>query len=176
MLQVRLTPETPAVLSRQLRQGSGTFLGQRRGAVALSLLAAGSMGVIALYQTGIIKHLPDPPLRVFDSDRIDASAEAYSMLSTPDAVLGLGSYAATLALAAMGGEDRERTRPWIPLALAGKLAFDLAQAVRLSVQQWGHFHAFCIWCLLAAGSTVATVPLIIPETLAALRQLRRQFA
>ncbi len=161
----------PEELSRQLREGTGRFLARRRGVVGTSLVSIGSMALISLYQTGIIKHLPDPPLPRFDSDRVDASPEAYSMLSMPDAPIGLGSYAATLALAAMGGEDRARERPWIPLALAAKALVDAAQAGKLTVDQWKDHRAFCVWCLLAAGGTFATVPLVIPEACAALRHL-----
>lgn len=167
--RVRLTPVSPATLSRQLRHGRGPFVARRRAVVGLALLGAEAMQVIALYQTGIIRHLPEPPLPFLDADRIDASPEGYSRLSTPDGILGLGSYAATAALAAMGGAARSTTAPWIPLALTAKVGFDLAQAVRLSVTQWRDYHAFCGWCLLAAGTTVATVPLVAPEALAAAR-------
>ncbi len=37
---------------------------------------------------GIIEHLPEPPLPYFDADKVDAAAEAYAKLSTPDAVIG----------------------------------------------------------------------------------------
>jgi hypothetical protein len=69
-------------LSRELRLGSGRFLTQRRGIVGLSLLAAGSMGLITLYQMGIIRHLPEPPLPMLNADKVDASAEAYSRFSS----------------------------------------------------------------------------------------------
>jgi len=121
------------------------------------------MALISLYQMGIIEHLPEPPLPHFDADKVDAAAEAYAKLSTPDAVIGLGNYAATLGLAAMGGQDRATERPWIPLALAAKVAFDAVQAGKLSVDQWTEHRAFCFWCLLAAGSTFAAVPLVVPE-------------
>jgi hypothetical protein len=90
----------------------------------LSLAAIGSMGMIVLYQTGIIKHLPEPPLPGLDADTVDAAAQAYAYFMTPDGVLGLGNYAVTLGLAAMGGQNRARTHPWIPLALAAKVALD----------------------------------------------------
>ena len=108
----------PEELSRQLREATGGFLEQRRKIAGLALAAAGSMGLISLYQTGVIKSLPDPPLSLFDSEKVNA--EAYSRLSMPDAPLGLGSYAATLGLAAMCGENRAEEKPWIPLALAAK--------------------------------------------------------
>jgi hypothetical protein len=158
-------------LGRELRLGSGRFLSHRRRIVGLSLAAAGSMGLIALYQMGIIRHLPEPPLPMLDADKIDASAEAYSRFSTPDGILGLGSYAVTAGLAAMGGQDRAKEQPWLPLALAVKVVFDTSQAIRLFFDQKRKYGAFCFWCLLATGTTLATIPLIIPETIAAIRQL-----
>src|SRR5438270_7194243 len=149
-------------LSRELRTESTPDLARRRGIVALSLAASASMGVIALSQTGIIKHLPEPPLRFFDADRIDASPEAYKRFATPDALLGLGSYAATAGLAAMGGRERPR---WISLALAAKIGFDVANAMRLTVAQWRDYRAFCFWCLIAAGATFAMIPLVMPEAI-----------
>lgn len=109
----------------------------------------------------------------FDADKVDAAPDAYAMLSMPDAVIGFGSYAATLGLAAMGGEDRAAERPWIPLAMATKALVDAGQAGKLSVDQWKDHRAFCFWCLLAAGATFAAVPLALPEARAALRHLFR---
>jgi uncharacterized membrane protein len=168
------TVVNPGKLSAQLRCDSGEFLEERRGVIALSLTAIGCMGLIALYQTGVIRSLPDPPLPLVDSNKVDASEEAYAKLQTPDAVLGLGSYAMTMGLAAMGGKDRAREQPWIPLALAGKAAADALQAAKLSYDQWARHRAFCIWCLIAAGATFATVPLVVGEAAAALRELARK--
>ncbi len=162
---------TPEQLSRELRLGSGRFLQQRRKVLGLSLIAAGAMIPISLYQMGVIKHLPEPPLPRLDADAVDASAEAYAILATPDAVLGLGSYAVTAWLAAIGGEDRVRAQPWIPLALAAKVSLDALFGVKLTVDQWTRHRAFCSWCLLAAGASVATVPFAVPEARAALRRV-----
>ncbi len=164
----------PEELSQQLRLGAGKFLPQRRGIVGLEMVAVGAMSLITLYQMGIIKHLPEPPFRGLDADRVDASAEAYSRFSTPDGILGIGNYAMTMGLAAMGGQNRAQKQPWIPLAFAAKVAFDVSQAIRLFVDQKTKYHAFCSWCLLAAGTTLVTVPLVIPETYAALRQLMKK--
>jgi short-subunit dehydrogenase/uncharacterized membrane protein len=158
-----------ARLSEQLRRGSNGDLRRRRGVVGLSLVASASMALIALYQMGIIKHLPEPPLRMLDADKVDASAEAYEKFNMPDAILGFGSYAATMGLAAMGGPDRVKETPWIPLALAAKVAFDVVNAGKLSVDQWTKHRAFCFWCLIAATATFATAPLVIPEAVAAAR-------
>jgi uncharacterized membrane protein len=156
-------------LSRELRQDTTPDLRRRRRIVGLSLIASASMGVIALYQTGIIKHLPEPPLPFLDADRVDASAEAYAKFDTPDAVLGLASYGVTAVLAAMGGKDRASTAPWVVLALAGKVAFDALNALKLSIDQPVKYRAFCFWCLIAASATFASVPQVIPEVRKAIR-------
>ncbi len=156
-------------LGRELRNTQSRFLRNRRGVVALSMIASASIALIALYQTGLIRHIPEPPLPMMDADEVAASAEAYARFDMPDAILGLGSYAATMGLAAMGGPERHRTMPWLPFALAGKVAFDVANAARLSVDQWTKHKAFCFWCLIAAGATFATAPLVLGEMKAAAR-------
>jgi uncharacterized membrane protein len=160
----------PEALSRELRSGSGRFLQLRRKALGLSLVAMGAMAPISLYQMGVIKHLPEPPLPRLNADSVDAAAEAYAILATPDAALGLVSFAVTAWLAAAGGEDRAKKHPWIPLALAGKVAVDAANGGRLTIEQWTKHRAFCSWCLLAACASFATVPAVIPEARAALKR------
>src|SRR5690348_11740994 len=103
---IELETYRPAVLSWQLRETTNPFLRERRGIVGLSLLATAALSLIGLYQMGILKRLPEPKLPRFDAGQVNRSAEAYRWLETPDAFLGLGSYAATMTLAAMGGPDR----------------------------------------------------------------------
>lgn len=162
----------PGTLSRELRLESSRFLGLRRKVLGTSLVASGAMAMISLYQMGIIRHLPEPPFPYLNADEVDAAAEAYAIFETPDAVLGLASYAATAWLAAAGGEDRWRTRSWLPLALAGKAAGDAIFGSKLTVDQWTKHRAFCFWCLLGASASIASVPLAIPEARAALRHMR----
>ena len=162
----------PERLSRQLREGVSQYLQRRRAIVGLSLVSVASMGIITLYQMGLIEHLPEPPLPYFDADKVDASAEAYEKLVVPDATLGLLSYAATIVLASMGGKDRARQQSYLPLALLAKVLVDAGQAGKLTVDQWTKHRGFCSWCLLAAGATVARVPLGIPEARAAYEHYR----
>lgn len=161
-------------LSRELRLDSTDELRRRRQIVGLSMIASASMALIALYQTGIVKHLPEPPLPFLDADRVDASAEAYEKFETPDAALGLASYAMTAVLASMGGKNRASAQPWIVLALAGKLTFDALTAIRLTIDQPVKYKAFCFWCLLAASATFASVPLAVPEVRQAWRSARKR--
>jgi uncharacterized membrane protein len=157
-------------LSDELRGADGDpLMTRRRRIAALAVGGAGAMGVISLYQLGIVRHLPEPPLPWLDADRVDASGEAYRLGHVPDAAPTMAWYGLTLALAAAGGRDRP---PWLPLALAGKVVADAASAVLLTVEQASRHRAFCGWCLLAAGASVAMVPQALPEARAAWRQLR----
>lgn len=159
----------PATLSRDLREtDEDPHLDNRRRVAALSLTAAACMGLIALYQLGILKHIPEPPLPKLDADKVDASAEAYEKLQVGDAFLGFVSYGVTMLLAAAGGTRRWQEQPWLPLTLAGKAAIDAAQAAKLTVDQWTKHRAFCFWCLTAAAATFVTLPLTWPEAKAAL--------
>jgi uncharacterized membrane protein len=159
-------------LGRQLRHSAGGYLRQRRGVAALSLGSIASLGLISLYQIGLIPHVPEPPLPHFDADKVNGSAEAYAKLATPDAILGLASYAATMTLAMMGSEDRAQEQPWLPLAFATKVGFDAALALQLFAAELTKHKALCFWCLLVTAATLGSVPLVVPEAKAALRALR----
>lgn len=163
----------PTELSRQLRHRHDAFMPQRRKVVALSLISAGSMALIALYQIGSIRHLPEPPLPYLDADKVDASDEAYARFSTPDAFLGLVSFGVTALLAAMGEPGRAISRPLLPMALAVKSGFDTVQAAILTKDQWTRHKAFCFWCLVAASATFAALPAALSESRAIFQGWRR---
>jgi uncharacterized membrane protein len=153
-----------------LRTRDGADLRHRRAVVGLSLAAAAIMGLVSLYQIGVLRHLPDPPLPGFDADRVNGSDEAYP-LGIPDALLGLGSFAVTATLAAAGGPDRARHTPWLPLALATKATADAAVAAKLTCDQAFKLRAFSIWSLLATAATFGILPLVMPEARRAVQNL-----
>lgn len=163
---------TPGELGHQLREGSGDFLRRRRGILGLNLFSSAVLGGIALYQTGILKTLPDPGWRGFDAAKVNGSAQAYSILGVPDALLGLFSFAVTACLAGMGSESRWRTHPAIPIGMGLKVLADAAFAGKLTVDEIRKHHAFSVWSLLTAGATFAALPLAVPEVTMAMRQLK----
>ena len=140
-------------LSEAWRTGQSDSLHRRRRAATTALASTTVMAGLSLYQLGVIRRLPELPLPGFDANRVDASAQAYQLLGAPDATLGAVSYAATAALAAIGGKEP-------PLALsavaAGKAAFDLGWAAKLTLDQATKHRAACSWCLLATSLTIAT--------------------
>ncbi len=167
------SPSAEAV-SDDLRSGPGDWLRRRRRIGALSLSAIGSMGVVAAYQMGLIRRPPEPRVWWLDAERVDASGEAYELLKTPDAALGLASYGLTLALAGMGDRHRSGERPWVPLALAAKVVLDAVSGLYLTLEQGTKHRRFCSWCLLAAAASAAMVPQVMPEAAASWRTLRRR--
>jgi hypothetical protein len=120
---------------------------------------------------GILRRLPEPRLPHFDAEEVNRSAEAYRWLETPDAFLGLGSYVATMTLAAIGGPDRAGKRPWIPLALAAKVGLDAVLASFQVLMQARKLHTYCSWCLLSSAATFGSLPLVVREARAALKCL-----
>lgn len=168
----RATSPAAEAVSDDLRRAAGEHLRRRRRIAGLTLAGMGSLGVVAAYQFGLVRRIPEPPLPVFDATAVDASGEAYQYLKTPDAALGLVSTAATLVLAGMGDGSRWRTRPWVPLAMAAKVAGDAAYGAFLTAEQASKHRRFCSWCLTAAVASAAAVPPALPEARAAWRTLR----
>ena len=154
---------TPTQLSRELREGQSPDLTNRRWIVGLSLLGAAAGQIVGLYQTGIIKHLPDPPIPIFDSDKVDASDYAYKRAQTPDALIMVVTYGITAALAGAGGMRRAETMPWLPLAMGAKALFDVGTAVKLAQEEWQDNKALCAYCQAATVASVASVALALPE-------------
>jgi hypothetical protein len=164
---------SPDQLGRELRTGSGPFLKQRRNILGLSLFSSAVLGGIALYQMGILKKLPEPRWRGFNAEKIHGSAQAYSTLEIPDALLGLASYAVTACLAGRGSGNRWRTHPSMPIGMGIKLFADAAFAGKLTIEECRKFRSLSLWSLLVAVATFTALPLAIPETKAALGQCMR---
>jgi hypothetical protein len=114
-------------LRRELQEGESRGLRRRRWVIGLSLVGIGAMAAVSLFQTGVVGHLPDPPVEGFDSDKVNSSETAY-MLGVPDGTLSLASLAANVPLAAFGGDDRARATPLVPLFAAGKSLVEAAVA------------------------------------------------
>lgn len=158
-------------LSHELREEKTPDLTRRRWIVGLSLAGVAAGIAVTLYQSGIIKHLPDPPLPLFDSDRVDASDYAYSRLNSPDAPLMIASYGVTTLLATMGGKNRVAEMPLASIAMFGKILADLAVTIELSREEWKEQRAFCSYCQAATLFSLASAVIAAPEAIAAAQNL-----
>jgi hypothetical protein len=166
-----MSAKGPDELGRELREGSSVFLQQRRGILGLTLFSSALLAGVALYQIGIVKKLPQPRWRSFNTEKVNGSAQAYSILAVPDGLLGLASYAVTACLVGAGPEDRSQANSWLPVAMGLKLLTDAAFAGKLTLDECRKIRAFSLWSLLAAGATFVALPLAAPEVKQALRNL-----
>src|SRR5919197_5100979 len=117
----------PQRLRQELQEGNTPALWRRRALIGLSMVGMASIAVVSLFQTGLLTHLPDPPLEGFDAEKVNSSDTAYH-LGVPDGTISLAGHATNIALAAFGGADRARSQPWVPLLAAGKMAAEAAVA------------------------------------------------
>jgi uncharacterized membrane protein len=114
--------------------------------IAASCAALATLVPIAMYQLNVITQLPDPPLRVFDSERITKSKAAHPM-GIPDALLGLASFGTTLTLAILARRNKTAK-----MLLGVKLGMDASVAAFNAVRQVAEFGKLCSWCTATALS------------------------
>lgn len=158
------------ILRKELQKGNSKSLKNRRGIIALSLLGIGAMTAVTLLQTGIVKHLPDPPLPDFDSDKVNSSDTAYA-LGVPDGALSLASLAANIPLASFGGEDRAETFPLVPLAAAAKASVEAVVAGWYFYQMPAKEKKWCAYCIVGAAANFGIAVLTLGEARKAWRNL-----
>lgn len=161
----------PTQLSLELRYGKSPDLNRRRWIIGLSLLGVAAGQIVSLYQTGIIHHLPDPPVGPFDSDKVDASDYGYKRLDTPDALPMIVTYGLTACLAGAGGLHRASKQPAIPVAMGLKTLFDTVTTLKLGQEEWKENKALCFYCQVASVASVASLALALPEAVKGLRKL-----
>lgn len=97
----------PQKQRRDFQKNKSEGLIQRRKIIGLSLFGMAAMSGVSLFQTGIVKHLPDQPVDGFDSDRVNSSDTVYA-LGVPDVTLSLASLAANIPVAAFGFDESDR--------------------------------------------------------------------
>jgi uncharacterized membrane protein len=158
-LETRIGVDARAA-ARELREADSPEVRRKRKIGWLSALAIADFTVIALYQTGVIRHLPDPPWRVFDSDAISGSREAYP-LGVPDAALALVYHGVVWTLAGAGGSARSGRSPRLDVALGAAACAGAAAALAYLVEMT-RMRRVCVYCLTAAGLELATFGWAVP--------------
>ena len=134
------------------------------------MVGIAAMVPVTLLQTGLIHHLPDPPIKGFHSDAANSSLIAYKF-GVPDSTTSIASFALNIPLAAFGGADRARTSPLVPLIAAGKAAID-ATASAWYFDNMRRGKKWCPYCIVAAASSLAVFLLTLPEARLAWSHLR----
>jgi hypothetical protein len=161
-------------LSWELRNDSSGEMQRRRWVVGLSMLGVTLAQLMALQQTGIVRRLPDIPGPRVDPDEVNKDAYAYRRLAMPNALLQVVSFGATAALAAAGGSDRSRRRPWLPLLLLAKTGFDGWLAARQAREALARTHRVESYAALSGLATLACVGLAAFDAWAAGRAVAEE--
>jgi uncharacterized membrane protein len=170
MTQTLIGDLEPQQLRRELQRGRSDEIWRRRGVIGLSLVGMAAMTAVTLFQTGVIKHLPDPPIDGFDSDKVNSSDTAYA-LGVPDGALSLASLAANIPLAALGGENRADEQPLVPIAAAGKALVEAMVAGWYFYQMPTKEKAWCGYCIVGALCNFGIAALAFPEAKRAIESL-----
>jgi len=161
-------------LRRDLQRGNTTHLNLRRAVIGTSVVGMASMVPVTMLQTGIVHHLPDPPIKGFHSDAANSSLIAYKF-GVPDGAMAVASFGANIPIAAFGGADRARTKPLVPVIAAGKAGIDAATSLWY-FNEMRKGKKWCPYCIVGAISSVAVFLLALPEARAAWHQLRSRKA
>lgn len=154
-----------------------------RWIVALSLLAAASMAPPALLQLGVVKDLPDPPIRLFGlpfrSRKVNLSRDA-RVLGMRDAPLAFLSFLANVPLARMAMRSRGVSASWLPLAFGAKTLGEAIGAVLFFSKMPSKEKAWCGYCIVGAMATIgvflSSVPALAPTMVERLRTIRERRA
>jgi uncharacterized membrane protein len=159
-------------LRRELQQSEKGDLNVRRAIIGLSLVGMGAMTAVSLFQTGIINHLPDPPIKDFDSDKVNSSDTAYA-LGVPDGTLSLASLAANIPLASFGGANRAEEMPLVPIAAAAKASVEAVVAGWYFYQMPTKEKKWCGYCIVGAAANFGIAALSLVEAKKAWKELKK---
>ena len=146
-------------------------IGGRRLAVAgLSLAGLGVAAYLTLFQAKVLRTVWDP-FSSGGSAWILRRSPLVRWLGFPDAAMGVGAYAAELALeSSAGGARRGAPRRKPELAL-GALAAAMAAGSVVLVALQAAYGRWCALCLASAAASVAIAALVAPDVRQALRAI-----
>ena len=159
-------------LRRELQESNEKDLRVRRAIIGLSLLGMSAMTAVSLFQTGIIEHLPDPPIKDFDSDKVNSSDTAYA-LGVPDGTLSLASLAANIPIASFGGTNRAEEMPLVPIAAAAKASVEAVVAGWYFYQMPTKEKKWCGYCIVGALANFGIAALSLVEAKKAWKELKK---
>lgn len=143
---------------KKIRARKGEAADNRRKIALLSAIGLLDFVPISLYQLGIIRHLPDFPGELFDSDYVNASDEA-QVAGLPDGPVSLLMYAANLVLVA-GALKKKKKRNVFDYLIAGNSLGQAAGGAYYLYNMATEQKKICPYCVAGALINFASlVPL-----------------
>lgn len=153
-----------------LRNNHSDDLDRRRKIICLSAIGIVDFSIISLYQTGVIKSLPDLPFPIFDSDKVNTSKSAYRF-GVPDGTLGATGYGLTMALASAGGDENASRKPIFDVLLGGVIAGNAAGGLFYLYDMAFKQKKICLYCVTGAAINIASAIIIVPTVLKSLKKM-----
>lgn len=150
-----------AAIRQELLTGTGKELGKRRTITALSALGLIDFAMVSLYQSGVIRRLPELPFKAFDSNKVNAAPKAYRM-GAPDATVTTLVYAANMVLATAGGTEASGRKPVHDVLLGCTIAANAAGAVYYLNDMFFKQKKVCPYCIAGAAINIASAAIAIP--------------
>ena len=159
-----------AAIRQELLVGKDKDVELRRKIVALSALGLVDFALISLYQTGIIKKLPEFPAKIFDSNKVNAVTDAYQM-GAPDGTISAWVYATTMVLATVGGSEASGRKPVHDALLAATVGANAAGAAYYLYNMTFHQKKICPYCIAGAVINFASAGYVLPVAIKAFKKL-----
>lgn len=157
-------------IRNELRNNDSEEMDKRRAIIWLSAIGLVDFSVISLYQTGVIEKLPDLPFAIFDSNKVNASKEAYQF-GVPDGPISTAAYAAIMVLAAAGGSEASGRKPVMDTLLGATIAGNTAGAVYYLYDMIFKQKKICLYCLTGAVINIASAVIAAPLVKKSIKQL-----
>jgi uncharacterized membrane protein len=132
-------------------------LQRRRSIVAISILGLANASFMTLYQTGIMKRLPDLPARFFDANKVTSSKKAFEF-GMPDAPGASLLYSLIMTLATYGGNRRLKRHYSIDLLLLAAVVINASFAVQYFINMLVKQKKICLYCVAATLTNISMLP------------------
>lgn len=160
-------------IRKQLRDGNSKSLNRKRKIALLSVIGLVDFGIISLYQLGVIRHLPDFPGKIFDSDKVNASHKAYAT-GVPDGTISATLYGINLVLASAGGTSKSNRHPILDVLLGGVVIGSALGGLNYLLNMVKEQERACPYCITGATINFAMVPYVIPVVKKGIQQLKKR--
>lgn len=154
-------------IGSEIRTSTARAMRQRRRVATLAALGAADFLLGAMFQTGVVKRLPDVALPHVDARAVMGSRAGYPW-GIPDTPLALAFQGGLMALAVARGPRRH---PAWDVALGAACIVGAVGAIGYA-SQMVRLRKLCLYCTFATAVSLATVPAAWPLMRAGWRALR----
>lgn len=150
-----------AAIRQELLGSNDESLKRRRKILWLSAIGLVDFAFISLYQSGAIERMPELPFKSFDSNKVNASVDAYAM-GAPDATISSWVYATNMVLATVGGTEQSGRKPVHDVLLGTSIAANAIGAVFYLGKMIFKQQKVCPYCIAGAAINLASAAIFAP--------------